>query len=108
MPDAYRQYRSDADLYIERYTARVPQDGKWYVIHRNEIVGSYRSLKAAQTRYQTILTEIGHTLPKSEPFDSTQALRSEAQDEFVARQEMYWAKIAGARRGGRFSNRRKH
>jgi hypothetical protein len=110
MPTPYRQYRDDVGLYIERYTPRVPQDGKWYVILKDEIAGAYRSLKAAQERYRALLQEMNYNPASSEPsssIDLAEALRREAQDEFIARHQVYWATTSGKTSGGRFANRRK-
>jgi hypothetical protein len=53
----YRQVFPSAKLSLERATDNVPKDGRFHVILNGTVVGSYRSLKSAQTKYQKLRTE---------------------------------------------------
>ena len=54
----YRQFHPRANTSIERNTARVPADGKYYVIKDEKVIATFRSLKAATSCYQRIIDEM--------------------------------------------------
>jgi len=53
---AYLVKMERAGLSIEQGTANVPDDGKYYVIHKGQIMGKFRSLKQAEKLYKEILS----------------------------------------------------
>jgi hypothetical protein len=57
--EPYRQTLPDLELSIERFTERVPSDGRWYVLHAEEQVGRFRSLADAQEAWRTFVRESG-------------------------------------------------
>jgi hypothetical protein len=57
--EPYRQTLPDLDLSIERFTDRVPTDGRWYILRAGEPVGRFRSLSAAQEAWRKIVRESG-------------------------------------------------
>lgn len=62
----YRQTQPAVGLSLERFTDAVPTDGAYYLLLNGEIVGRYRSLKAAKTAWNHALDTSGWTPPKSE------------------------------------------
>lgn len=64
MPEPYRQVLPVLNLSIERFTDDVPDDGGWYLLREAEVLGRYRSLKAAQSAWGQLITEIGWKPPE--------------------------------------------
>ncbi len=54
----YRQFHPRANISIECNTARVPADGKYYVIKDEKAIAGFRSLKAATACYQKLVDEM--------------------------------------------------
>ncbi|MDP2731359.1 MAG: hypothetical protein Q8O55_12920 [Dehalococcoidales bacterium] len=54
----YKQVHPRANLSIERFTERVPADGKYYLIKGDEVIESFRSLKLAQERYRSLVDKM--------------------------------------------------
>ncbi len=54
----YRQFHPRANISIECNTARVPTDGKYYVIKDEKVVAVFRGLKAAKACYQKLVDEM--------------------------------------------------
>jgi hypothetical protein len=57
---SYRQSIPELGLSIEKETAAVPSDGKYYVLKDEETVGCFRSLKQAQGLFKKIVQESGY------------------------------------------------
>ena len=55
MGDLYKQFHPRANLSIERFSERVPADGKYYVLKGAEIIGCFRSLDSAKKHYQKLV-----------------------------------------------------
>jgi hypothetical protein len=90
VPDSYRQYLPALDLSIERHTDAVPDDNSWYLLRAGQILGRYKSRKAAQEVWVTIVAESGWEPDKPEARDTKELLAAErAARDRDARNE-YW------------------
>ena len=69
----YRQYLPALDLSIERMTARVPDDGYWYVRRGNDEIGRFRSLKDARAEWDRVVEASGWT-PERRAVDPNAAI----------------------------------
>ena len=88
--DAYRQQLPALGLSIQRNTEDVPADGWWYFMRHGQVVGRFRSRKAAQEVWQRIIDESGWTPPKANERSAKEMLAAEkAARDRDARNE-YW------------------
>lgn len=62
----YRQTQPAVGLSLERSTDAVPDDGAYYLVENGEIIGRYRSLKAAKAAWDDALTTTGWAPTKAE------------------------------------------
>lgn len=95
---AYVQRLPALGLSIERYTARVPNDGGWYVMRGDEQLGRFRTLKKARDAYAHTLAASGWTPPPRE-VDPQEILQMEAQRRNDEAFFEYWYGGVHARRG---------
>lgn len=79
----FRQAIEGVELAIEEGTNRVPQDGKFYVIHQDQIVGSYRSLKKAQEKYRGIRDSLNLPAATAPSNEEQQAAALKAESDAV-------------------------
>jgi hypothetical protein len=63
--DVYTQRLPALDLAIERNTPAVPTDGQFYVVRDGEILGRFRSLKAAKARWDAEIATSGWRPPEA-------------------------------------------
>lgn len=90
MPESYRQYLPALDLSIERHTNAVPSDGWWYLLRAEETLGRYKTRKAAQDAWATVVAESGWQPEKPEGRTAKEILAAEqAARDRDARNE-YW------------------
>jgi hypothetical protein len=80
--DPYRQVLPDFGLAIERFTENVPADGRWHLLKDGEEVGSFRSLKAAQTAWREALHRSGWK-PESPSVDADEVRRREQAERWA-------------------------
>ena len=97
MTKMYKQEIREIGLSIEEGTARVPKDGKYYLIKDERILGSYRSLKKAQARYQEIVKETGYK-PKRGDAERKSLAEGAIEDDLLKRDIGWWS--PRPRRGG--------
>jgi len=76
MSEPYRQHLPDLELSIERYTENVPDDGGWYLVRSGERLGRFRSLKAAQEAWRSVLRDAGWQPPRTK-IDQAEVRRRE-------------------------------
>ena len=103
MPDDYyRQYIPELNLSIERFTEEVPSDGKYHVLKKGELLGSFRSLKQAQTLFRELVQDSGY---KPNPPESGKTASEVATERYMEAKDLYWADSykyrGGGGRGGR-------
>ena len=92
----YRQGIPDIELFIEQDTSNTPEPKAFYVLHKQQIMGSYRTLKAAQKLYSSILQQTGYK-PQPLQTDNSSAIAQEMQDKLMMRKELYWSKSTSYR-----------
>ncbi len=86
-------------LSLERCSSRVPHDGYFYIIVKDEIRGRFRTKAQAAELYRTILHESGY---KPEPVASAAANSSETVERYLDEKEAYWSDShRHTRRGGK-------
>ena len=97
-PPSYRQTVPAIGLALERYTARVPNDGCYYVLLGDQVRGKYRNKGKALELYSSILKESGYTPP---PIEASTP-RNEGVEGYLDSLETYWTEShKHTRRGGK-------
>ena len=95
----YRHYIPDLDLSIERYTSRVPNDGKFHILYKGNIIDSFRLKKQAEQKFYQIVKESGYKpkIQKSKPIDPIE----EAVERYFQTKAMFWTEgpIRRSKRG---------
>jgi hypothetical protein len=97
---SYRHYLPALDLSIERYTNRVPADGKYHLVQKGNIIGSFRSRKQAEEKFHQLVEESGYKpdSTKTKPVDPAQ----EALERYSMAKDIFWAEGPKYRsKGGR-------
>lgn len=85
-----RQGLPAIDLFIEQDTDRTPEPKKFYVIHDGQILGTYASLKSAQTKYAEVKAAVGYVPPSVDELDLDEQRRKVIMDEWFNATEGYW------------------
>jgi hypothetical protein len=97
-PRFYRQGVEDIDLWLERATERVPNDGKFYVLLGGDLKGKSGSRNRALALYRRLLDESGYKPAPSEP----PSVRNETVETYLDDLEAYWGEShRHTRRGGK-------
>jgi|GEM_PF-3071206 hypothetical protein len=73
---AYLVKMERASLSVEQGTPNVPDDGKYYIVHRGCVVGKYKSLKQAEKLYKKILSELNLPPLPGTPPEEQEAIQS--------------------------------
>ena len=103
----YREGTLAFDLFVERATDGVPNDGQYHVRFRGEIVGSFKSKKKAVDLYRLKrkeLLEAGMKVPTAEiPTKQEMLLKLRAEGDIRALRSEWLAGVSKtkARKGGR-------
>ena len=93
--ESFKQYIPDIGLSIEKNTENVPQDNKYYLIHKGKIIESFKTLKLAEVRFKEKVKEIGY---KPKPVDKSAKSAAELNIEtYLDSKDIFWAE--GPRRG---------
>ncbi len=99
-------YYRGAPASLEQNTDAVPNDGKFYLLLRGEIVKAFRSLKKAKEAYRQFLKVIGFELEvKRVESDPEEARRRERLAIDYYRVSDYWDEAYYHRGGGKLRNR---
>ncbi|HHW15178.1 MAG TPA: hypothetical protein GXX28_09635 [Firmicutes bacterium] len=108
----YRQYNERVGVSLEQGTPAVPDDERYYLRRGEEIVGSYPTLKRAQTAYLKLVREELARMTASSPADSVSASSEkkvdpvkESTERFLDAKDSYWSNAHKYRRGGRLGRR---
>lgn len=102
----FREGTPAFDLFVERDTVSVPQDGRYHVRLGTDVIGSYKSLKRARDLYRSKRQELldaGMKIPKPDvPSEEEILLRLRAESDIRAwRSEWLKDLSRKPRRGGR-------
>jgi hypothetical protein len=101
----YFQHLPALDLSIERHTDNVPHDGAWYVRRDGEVVGKFKTQKAAKAAYDGVIEATGWKPEKIE-LSPEETLLRETQMREDERFHDYWNNSHKFRaRGGVHKNR---
>lgn len=92
----HRQGIPTIDLFIEQDTERTPEPRKFYVIHKNQVVASYSTLKGAIKKYGEVKKEIGYVPPAS-PQTENRDLSNAIAEDLISRTELYWSNSSSFR-----------
>jgi len=84
----HKQGIPDIDLFVEQDTERTPEPQKFYIIHKGQILGSYRAFKAAITKYNEVKKAIGY-IPPSVTNSKSEGLADAITEEWMNRTELY-------------------
>jgi len=84
----YRHYMPGLDLFIERYTSRVPSDGKFHLIYKGNIIDSFRSQKQAEEKFYQLVKERGYKTetPKTKRVDPSE----DAVERYFQSKAIFW------------------
>jgi hypothetical protein len=77
-------------LSIERHTEAVPNDAWWYLLRDGEIVGRYRTLKAAQTAWSAFVEASGWKPPPRPDRTPAEILAEEKRARDRDARNEYW------------------
>lgn len=100
----YRQGIPAIDLYIERDTDRTPDPRRFYVFECGvPLEGGYRSLREAEAKYRELRAVRGYGAGPGAEYEYAglakderrQLIAREAQEEIVARTELFWIDYRG-------------
>lgn len=101
--DTYRQFIPGAEFTIERNTANVPSDGKYYIVRAGKILMGFRSRKLAEQKFRELVRESGFE-PKP-PFVEQIDPGQESVERYAMAKDVFWAEgpryRAKGGRGGR-------
>ena len=94
----YRHYIPALDLSIERYTSRVPADGKFHLVHKGDIIGSFRFKKQAEQKFYQLVKESGYKPDTSiiKPIDPSE----EALERYFQSKAIFWGEDPIRRKRG--------
>ena len=87
--NSYRYFMSALDLSIERHINQVPNDGKYYIVHKGNIVHSFRSRKRAEEIFYQLVKDSGYKRDTvaEENIDPAQ----EALERYALSKDIFWA-----------------
>jgi hypothetical protein len=92
----HKQGIPDIDLFIEQDTERTPEPQKFYIFHKGQILGSYRSIKSAITKYNEVKKETGYTPPPATD-PKSEGLADAITEDLLNITELYWSKSTSFR-----------
>jgi hypothetical protein len=98
--DRYRQGVAALDLFIERWTDRVPADGRYHVVVAGNVVGSFRSLRGAQHCYRRQQDVLGFVPAPAPSGTAAERLRREDLERDLLRSASFWAESHKYSSGG--------
>lgn len=93
----YRQSVPAIGLSLERATERVPKDGFFYVLLKDEIKGRFRTKSKALSLYRSLLEESGY---KPQPAETSFDAARENVERYLDELESYWSDSHTHRRRG--------
>jgi len=105
MPERFKLQAMGIDVSIQRCTAEVPNDGKYYLIKSGEIIGSFREKNRAIKAFRALLKELEYEPPSQSEKDAQEILRSEMDDIEFYRSALYWGRSHEYRSGGKLRDR---
>ena len=101
MRDPYVQRLTGLDLAVEQATERTPDKTKYHVFYDGELVGTHKTLRAAQVQFKKLRDESGWRPPSKPELTPEEMLTREREmHQRVAHLE-YWASSHKFRSGGR-------
>jgi hypothetical protein len=86
---SYRHIIPQLNLSIERNTAKVPNDGRFYIVREGQIIESFRSIKKAEEKFRQLVKDSGYK-PKVSPTKPRTAADEELE-RYLDAKELYWA-----------------
>lgn len=85
----YRHFIPKLSISIERNTARVPNDGKFYILREGQIIDSFRAIAKAEARFRQLVKESGYK-PEVSPTKPRSAA-DEKLERYLDTKDLYWA-----------------
>jgi hypothetical protein len=98
--DSYVQRLQDFDISLESATERTPDRTQYHVFVGDQLVGSFKRIKDAQTAFRQAATDAGWR-PSSKERDPGEILAREREAQDRAAYEDYWGSATSFRRSGR-------
>jgi hypothetical protein len=91
----YRQTVDGCPLSIEQGTAKVPDDGYYYVLLRGEVAGRFRALNKAAACFRELKRTLGYKPPEAENLPVEEIRRREM--ETMSNKALIWTEEDFAR-----------
>jgi hypothetical protein len=85
----YRHFIPELSISIERNTARVPNDGKFYILRDGEVIDTFRIIARAEARFRQLLKESGYK-PEVSP-TKPRSVVDEKLERYLDAKDLYWA-----------------
>ena len=85
----YRHFIPELGLSVERNTASVPKDGKFYILRGGEVIDSFRAIGKAEARFRQLVKESGYK-PEVLPVKPRSATE-EKLERYLDAKDLYWA-----------------
>lgn len=109
MDGHFKQTILGFNIAIEKSTSSVPRDGRYHVIFKNNIVYSTKVLKLAQSKFNSLLKEMGYALNRMEEKliaeDVKDVLHKQRVDQLSRAYDSFWDNSYKFRKGGRLNKR---
>lgn len=86
---SYRHIIPQLNLSIERNTAKVPNDGRFYIVRDGHTIERFRYIKKAEERFRQLVKESGYK-PDVSPMKPWSA-PDEELERYLDAKELYWA-----------------
>jgi len=87
--ETYRHYIPGIDVSVERYTANVPNDGKYYIVKEGKVVQNFRSMKHAEDMFKQLIAESGFK-PKPQHSQKVNPV-DETLERILSAKAIFWA-----------------
>ena len=101
-PQRYFLSATGTSISVQSFADEVPADGRYYLLKDFQILGSYKSKRAAINAFRKLLEKMGYESPlKPTPVTSDEILQQEREEREFYRSELYWSNAYKYRDGGK-------
>lgn len=85
----YRYFIPKLSIPMERNTAMVPNDGKFYILRDGQIIDSFQVIGKTEARFRQLVKESGYK-PEASPTKPPSAA-DEKLERYLDGKDLYWA-----------------
>lgn len=102
----FRRYHPETTLSLQQNTENVPNDDRYYILYQGQILGSYKTLKAATEKYEEIFTGLGVKSKAPDARPTKEDIRRMMLEEELIEDEIFWStRHLRAEKRGKLQNR---